>query len=168
MADLLQDIRAQIQARIDQLRPAVDELARLEQALSALEDNTQSAPPTPAAAPRKPRQQARKARSPKRAKPPAEREALRARALELISERPGITKPELRQAAGLSGQQAGQLVRRLLTAEAIEEAALPSGSTGYRTRTTRATQEHDDPPTAPGDDIKPTTDPSSQATTTAA
>ncbi len=163
MADLLEDVRTQIRARLDALRPAVDELARLEQALSALEARPQSAPPPSASAPRTSRRQTRRTRGGQTAKAPAEREALRARALELIGERPGITKAELRQTLGLSGQEIGQLVRRLLAAQAIENLALPSGSDGYRTPAPADAQEHDDAPAeCPEGDAEPTATPSGE------
>ena len=50
----------------------------------------------------------------------------------LVRERPGITKAELRDAAGLSSAGVAQNLRRLLDRGQVREEALPNGSTGYR------------------------------------
>jgi hypothetical protein len=52
--------------------------------------------------------------------------------LALVRERPGITKAELTDAAGLSSASIAQNLRRMLDRGEVREEALPSGSTGYR------------------------------------
>ena len=52
--------------------------------------------------------------------------------LALVSERPGITKAELKQAAGLSSAGVAQKLRRMLGRGEVREEALPGGATGYR------------------------------------
>jgi len=62
----------------------------------------------------------------------AEREINRERVLALVRERPGITKAELKDAAGLSGAGIARNLRRLLDGGEVGEEALPGGATGYR------------------------------------
>jgi hypothetical protein len=50
----------------------------------------------------------------------------------LIRERPGITKAEPRDAAGLSSAGVAQNLRRMLDRGQVREEALPGGATGYR------------------------------------
>jgi DNA-binding MarR family transcriptional regulator len=50
----------------------------------------------------------------------------------LVRERPGITKAELRDAAGLSSAGVAQNLRRMLDRGEVREEALPGGATGYR------------------------------------
>jgi hypothetical protein len=47
-------------------------------------------------------------------------------------ERPGITKAELKETAGLSSAGVAQKLRRMLDRGKVREEALPSGTTGYR------------------------------------
>ena len=100
MADFLDEKRKEIQARLKELRPLVDEYHRLEAAERAL-SGVPGKPATAAArhdAPRGgPQQRARPAAAAARAAPaPAPR-----RRCELVSERPGITIPELAEAMGI-------------------------------------------------------------------
>ncbi len=50
----------------------------------------------------------------------------------LVRERPGITKAELKDAAGLSSAGVAQNLRRMLDRGELREEALPGGATGYR------------------------------------
>jgi hypothetical protein len=134
MPDLLDSIRGQLRARLDELRPLVREYQRLQDAERALRDG----PPI----------SARRAARPKRAKPlrsgdvrtasrrrssaPAEREANRQKIVDLIRQRPGITRAELKGAANLSGAGVAQNVRRMLDRGDVREQALPGDTTGYR------------------------------------
>jgi hypothetical protein len=68
-----------------------------------------------------------------------EREANRETLLALVRERPGITKAELKAAAGLSSAGVAQNLRRMLDRDQVREEALPSGAVGYRTTDDRAT-----------------------------
>jgi hypothetical protein len=61
-----------------------------------------------------------------------DREVNREKVVALVRERPGITKAELRDAAGLSSAGVAQNVRRMLDRGEVREEALPSGATGYR------------------------------------
>lgn len=49
-----------------------------------------------------------------------------------MRERPGITKAELNDAAGLSGAGVAQNLRRMPDRGEVREEALPGGTTGYR------------------------------------
>ena len=49
-----------------------------------------------------------------------------------MRERPGITKAELRDAAGLSSAGVAQNLRRMLDRGEMREEVLPGAATGYR------------------------------------
>jgi Winged helix-turn-helix DNA-binding len=134
MPDLLDSIREQLRARLDELRPLVREYQRLQDAERALGDE----PPIRAkrAAPAKPAEPRRsggaRTASRRRSSAPAEREANRQRILDLVRRRPGITRAELKDAASLSGAGVAQNLRRMLDRGQVREEALPGGTTGYR------------------------------------
>jgi predicted HTH transcriptional regulator len=67
-----------------------------------------------------------------------EREAKREKLLALVHERPGITKAELKAAAGLSSARVAQNLRRMLDRRQVREEALPSGAIGYQITDDRA------------------------------
>ena len=103
MADFLDEKRKEIQARLKELKPAVEEYNKLlaaDQALGGLA-NGASAPATAAAAP------AAGAAAPAAARLGAKRGRPKgggtraAQALQLVSDRPGITIPELAEAMGI-------------------------------------------------------------------
>src|SRR3954451_17890871 len=100
MADFLDEKRKEIQARLKELRPLVDEFHRLEvaeRALSGVNTATASAAPAPARARRRRRSSSSNGR---RGRPRGS--GTRAQqALTLVSERPGITIPELADAMGI-------------------------------------------------------------------
>ncbi len=134
MPDLLDFIREQLRARLDELRPLVREYQRLQDAERALGDG----PPTRAqrAAPAKRAQPRRsggaRTASRRRSSAPAEREANRQKILDLVRQRPGITRAELKDAASLSGAGVAQNLRRMLDRGELREEALPGDTTGYR------------------------------------
>ena len=63
---------------------------------------------------------------------PAERDGKREKVLALVRERPGITKAELKAAAGISSAGVAQNLRRMLDRAEVREEALPGGAVGYR------------------------------------
>jgi hypothetical protein len=101
MADFLDEKRKEIQARLKELKPLVDEYHKLEAADRALGgiDNGAAAPPAP------------RRRGPGRAGGAASTGAKRGRpkgggsraaqALQLVTDQPGITIPELAEAMGI-------------------------------------------------------------------
>jgi hypothetical protein len=91
MADLLDSIRAQIDARLDELRPLVDEAASLEAALAALED----------AAPRAARRRGPR-RPVGRSSGRPRRGEMRARVIEHVRANPGSTAGDVAEALGLN------------------------------------------------------------------
>jgi hypothetical protein len=135
VTDLLDSIRRQLQSRLDDLRPMVREYERLEEAQRALGDE----PPDAGRARRSrharsgsPSGPSASGGSRRRTSAAAERDANRAKVLSLLGQRPGITKAELKEAAGLSGAGVAQNLRRLLARGDVCEEPLPSGVTGYR------------------------------------
>jgi hypothetical protein len=139
MPDLLDSIRRELRARLDELRPLVREFQRLEDAHRALGDG-------PAIRPRRGGGSkgaearpgsAAQAGPRRRSNSAAEREANRQKILRLVGERPGITKAELKDAAGTSGAGVAQNLRRMLDRGDVHEEALPGGATGYRIGATR-------------------------------
>ena len=134
MPDLLDSIREQLRARLDELRPLVREYQRLQDAERALGDG----PPMSARRAARPkRAESRRGggvrtASRRRASAPAERDANRQRILELVSERSGITRAELKDAASLSAAGVAQNLRRMLDRGEVREEPLPGGATGYR------------------------------------
>jgi hypothetical protein len=99
MADFLDEKRKEIQARLKELRPLVDEFHRLEaaeRALSGMESSGDGAP----AAPRRARRRSGGSGSARRGRPRGT--GTRAQeALKLVTERPGITIPEMAEAMGI-------------------------------------------------------------------
>jgi hypothetical protein len=140
LTDLLDSIRAELRSRLDELRPLVREYERLQAAKAALTDGS----PTPgkrAGEPKRGGSQARDgaggrggagAASRRRSRSLAEREVNREAVLALVRDRPGITKAELKDAAGLSSAGVAQNLRRMLGRGEVREEALPGGATGYR------------------------------------
>jgi hypothetical protein len=105
MADFLDEKRKEIQARLKELRPLVDEFHRLEaaeQALSGVGAPTARAS-SPASAPSSSTRRGRRSggsSNGRRGRPRGS--GTRAQeALNLVSERPGITIPELAEAMGI-------------------------------------------------------------------
>jgi hypothetical protein len=135
MPDLLDSIHRQLRARLDVLRPLVREYQRLQDAEHALGDGPPTSP-NRAARPKRaePRRGggARTASRRRRSSAPTEREANRKKILDLVRERPGITRSELKGAASLSGAGVAQNLRRMLDRGEVREERLAGGTTGYR------------------------------------
>ena len=135
LADLLDSIRAQLRTRLDELRPLVREYERLQEAEAALADGSPArtrAGQRERSGSQARRGGARRAGSRRRSSSSAEREVTRQKVLALVRERPGITKAELKDAAGLSSAGVAQNLRRMLDRGEVREEALPGGATGYR------------------------------------
>jgi hypothetical protein len=107
MADFLDVKRKEIQARLKELKPVVEEynlLLAAEQALGGLSNGAPkpaaTATATTAAAPARRGRRARNATGAKRGRPKGGGTRA-AQALQLVTERPGITIPELAEAMGI-------------------------------------------------------------------
>jgi hypothetical protein len=141
LTDLVASIRAELRTRLDELRPLVHEYERLQEAEAALADGS----PTSGKRAGQPKRSGSQARqgggrrggdrrtgSRRRSKSSAEREVNREKVVALVRERPGITKAEFKDAAGLSNAGVAQNLRRMLDRGEVREEALPGGATGYR------------------------------------
>lgn len=133
MADLLESIRRELHERLETLRPLVGEYERLQAAEQALTSAGSSPARKAGGEPRTaaPRRAGRSSPT-RRASSPAERAATREKVLAIVSERPGVTKAELKAAARLSSAGVAQNLRRLIEGGEIREETLPGGETGYR------------------------------------
>src|SRR3954451_19946809 len=102
MADFLDEKRKEIQARLKELRPLVDEFHRLEAAERALSGVPNGASVAPSA-PRRTRRTsgATSSRATGRRVRPRGSGTRAQEALKLVSDRPGITIPELADAMGI-------------------------------------------------------------------
>ena len=98
MPDLLDSIRGQLRARLDELRPLVREYQRLQDAERALGDGPAISPRRAGGSKRAERGRGGGARAGarRRSSSAAEREVNREKVLALVRERPGITKAELK------------------------------------------------------------------------
>jgi winged helix-turn-helix DNA-binding protein len=141
LTELLDSIRAELRTRLDELRPLVREYERLHEAEAALADGSPTSGKRAGQATRRgsqtPRDGARRGGSTRtgsrrRSTSSADREANREKVVALVRERPGITKAELKDAAGLSSAGVAQHLRRMLDRGQVRQEALPSGATGYR------------------------------------
>jgi CRP-like cAMP-binding protein len=102
VADFLDEKRKEIQDRLKELRPLVDEFHRLEaaeRALSGMGNSKSSTGTTAAAAPT--RRRRRSTGNGRRRGRPRGTGTRAQQALQLVSERPGITIPEMAQAMGI-------------------------------------------------------------------
>jgi hypothetical protein len=100
MADFLDEKRKEIQARLKELRPLVDEFHRLEAAERALSGVGTSSNGSSTAAPRRARRGSGGGGGGRRGRPRGS--GTRAQeALRLVTERPGITIPEMAEAMGI-------------------------------------------------------------------
>jgi hypothetical protein len=100
LADFLDEKRKEIQARLKELRPLVDEYHRLEAAEQALSGVGGTAAAAAAAAPRRRRRSSSASSNGRRGRPRGSGTRA-AQALALVTERPGITIPELATAMGI-------------------------------------------------------------------
>lgn len=144
MPDLLDGIREELGARLDQLRPFVDEHRRLDAAMQALDDvkplhagAAAASSPAKTTKPRTPNTPAAKQR--KRAPRGANREAV----LRAASQRPGATSAELAAVSGVEPNTLSALIRRLVNAGELHKRALPTGRTGYALADTPPAQPSD-------------------------
>jgi hypothetical protein len=105
MADFLDEKRKEIQARLKELRPLVDEFNRLEAAERALAGVGNGTPAAAAAtgsgAPRRQRRASGGGRGSGRRGRPRGTGTRAQEALKLVTDRPGITIPELADAMGI-------------------------------------------------------------------
>jgi hypothetical protein len=99
VADFLDEKRKEIQARLKELRPLVDEYNRLEAAEQALSGVGSTTATAPARATR--RRRSSSASSNGRRGRPRGSGTRAAQALQLVTENPGITIPELASAMGI-------------------------------------------------------------------
>jgi hypothetical protein len=96
MPDLLDTIRKQIDARLEELRPLAREASDLQSALDALNGVTAA----PAAGGRRRRRQSGQASAPRRSGSPAG--DVRVRVLEYVAANPGSTASDVAKALGLN------------------------------------------------------------------
>jgi CRP-like cAMP-binding protein len=127
--DLMDEIRDQLSARLDHLRPLVDEHGRLQAAMRALGD-AQSEPAVASPPVKTTKSRGRKpppAKRRKRAPRGANREAV----LRAASQRPGATRRELADDSGVEPNTLSALLARLVKAGELQTHELPTGRTGY-------------------------------------
>ena len=132
--ELLQRILGEVRQRLDASRQAVEEHRRLERALEALgAASAGAAEPreAPRSAARSTGRGARRARAATAGSSRAQSAANRDRLLNVIGDRPGVTRAELPAATGLSGASVAQGLRRAIAAGRVRERELPGGQTGY-------------------------------------
>jgi CRP-like cAMP-binding protein len=101
VADFLDEKRKEIQARLKELRPLVDEYHRLEAAEQALSGVSGGAATPAASTPTRRRRRRASSSSNGRRGRPRGSGTRAAQALQLVTERPGITIPELATAMGI-------------------------------------------------------------------
>jgi len=101
MADFLDEKRKEIQARLNQLRPAVEEYELLKAADEALGGLANGAPKSTASAAPATRRPKRAASGGGRRGRPRGGGTRAAQALDLVKNKPGITIPELAEAMGI-------------------------------------------------------------------
>jgi hypothetical protein len=131
MAGLLDRIRSELHARLEELRPLVGEQRRLEAALHALGD---SAPTEPAASSAKrlsPTNSRARKPAPRQPRKRAPRGANRAAALRAVREHRGATSAELASASGVGRNTLYALLARLVKDGVLQTSKLPSARTGY-------------------------------------
>lgn len=131
MAELLDRIRVEMNARLSELRPLVDEYRRLDAALQALGERTSTASAPPSTGSRRPARSrahvATTAKPRRRAPRGANREAV----LRAVSDRPGATSAELAAVSGVGRNTLNGLLARLVKVGELQTRALPTGRTGY-------------------------------------
>ena len=131
MADLLDQIRMDMQARLSELRPLVEEHARLRTALDALDGlqagvlGSSDVGPARASGPR-----ARRT-GPAKPRERAPRGANRQAVLEAVRDRPGASSAELAAVSGVERNALYGVLRRLVKDGEVHMRELPTGRTGY-------------------------------------
>jgi hypothetical protein len=136
VADLLDQIRTDLDMRLRELRPFVEEHERLETALRALggvESDASggvSAGSTGGGLARVRRRKARRT-GPANRRERAPRGANRQAVLQAVSERPGATSAEIAAVSGVERNTLYGVLRRLLQEGEVCTRELPTGRTGY-------------------------------------
>jgi hypothetical protein len=128
VADFLDEKRKEIQARLSELRPLVDEYHRLEAAEQAL-SGVPGKPATAAAAPTRRRRRSSASSNGRRGRPRGSGTRA-AQALQLVTERPGITIPELADAMGIKQNYLYRVMPGL-----AEEGKVAKSGRGWHLRT---------------------------------
>ena len=137
MADLLDQIRTDMSARLTELRPLVEEHRRLEAALLALGDVASKVPgsaapePQSSPAPRSGRSPTGRTSRPSKPRKRAPRGANRQAVLRAVQERPGSTSAELAAASGVEPNTLYGLLSRLVKDGTLQTSKLPTGRTVY-------------------------------------
>ncbi|MEP6953060.1 MAG: winged helix-turn-helix domain-containing protein [Solirubrobacteraceae bacterium] len=116
MSDFLQDVRREIDARIEELRPLVSEAAQLEGALVAL-----GAAPAPARRPRR-AHAARATSKPRRARRSAPRGQTKGQILEHLGAHPGATAGDIAKALELNRNSVATRLAQLVKAGELAKA----------------------------------------------
>lgn len=130
MPDLLNRIRTEMSARLEELRPLVDEQRRLEAALIALRDTTSNRSAPSAGPPARASPRTGSARRARRGTP-VPRGANRDAVLRAVRDRPGATSAELATAAGVKRNTLYGVLGRLVKEGKLQTQSLPTGRTGY-------------------------------------
>jgi hypothetical protein len=137
VADLLDRIRVQIDARLGELRPLVDEHRRLDSALQALGVPKGESPgPQPASSSAQTRSRARKTK-PAKPRQRAPRGANRDAVMRAVQDRPGVSSAELAAVSGVGQNTLYGLLARLVKNGELQARALPTGRMGYTLGDTR-------------------------------
>lgn len=142
LPDLLDRIREELNARLDELRPLVDEHGRLESAMHALANVRPGPTSTASASAPIKTTKARAQKTPPERRKRAPRGANRQAVLRAASERPGATSAELAAVSSVEPNTLSGLLGRLVKAGELQTRALPTGRTGYALA--------DPPPVQPG------------------
>jgi hypothetical protein len=114
MSDLLDDIRSQINSRIEELRPLVEEAEQLAAALDALA--------TPAAPPERNGRRANRRSSPTRGQAVRQRSDIRAAVIEYIAANPGATAAGVATALNLKRTAVATRLTQLVKSGALVKA----------------------------------------------
>jgi CRP-like cAMP-binding protein len=130
VADFLDEKRKEIQARLKELKPMVDEYHRLEAAEQALSGVGGSSTASATPAPRRRRRTSSSASSDGRRGRPRGSGTRAAQALQLVTERPGITIPELASAMGIKQNYLYRVMPGL-----AEEGKVSKSGRGWHLRT---------------------------------
>ena len=130
MPDLLDQIREELHARLEQLRPLVDEQRRLEAALAALGD-ARSAPAASSVRPSEAASSRARKPAPAQRRKRAPRGANREAVLRAVEDRPGATSAELASVSGVERNTLYGLLARLVKDGEVQTSELPTGRTGY-------------------------------------
>jgi len=136
VADLLEQIRSELNARLTELRPLVEEHRRLEAALHALGSvasataNSASSEATRSST-RLPSDKATARKAGPKVRMRAPRGANREAVLRAASDRPGATSAELAAASGVERNTLYALLARLVKDGTLKASKLPTGRSGY-------------------------------------